>query len=61
MECYDVHEDTWRELNPMKCFRSHHQLVAMDHKLWAIGGKFQFIILILSLYIIKYIIIAVIH
>lgn len=40
VERYDPVGDTWTEVQCMKNFRSHHQLIAVNNKLWAIGGTY---------------------
>ncbi|KAK7482772.1 hypothetical protein BaRGS_00025938, partial [Batillaria attramentaria] len=39
VECYDPRSDRWTHVAPMEKFRSHHKVLVMDNKIWAIGGK----------------------
>lgn len=39
IERYDPATNSWTSLQPMSKFRSHHQLLALQNRLWAIGGK----------------------
>ena len=39
MERYDPATDTWTALEAMDKYRSHHQILVLQNKIWVMGGQ----------------------